>query len=100
MAIDRRHLILSGIAAGVAGPALAQQTYMQPPGGSAEPMPQPPPNQPVYPAKADTYSKDELVSTVSDFFGVTTEAIGSTTHGPRTSSSSVTASWRSASSIS
>jgi hypothetical protein len=81
MAIDRRQLIIAGIAAGAAGPALVGPAFAQgqvPPGGTAEPMPQAPPSQPVYPAKADTYSSDELVSAVSDFFGVTTEAAAGT----------------------
>ena len=37
-----------------------------------------PPDQPYYPARprADTYSRDEIVNSVSDFFGVTAEAAG------------------------
>jgi hypothetical protein len=80
MAIDRRHLILTGVAAGVAGPALTGQAwaqdYRQPPSGTAEPLPPPATAQPNYPAKAETYSRAELVSSVSDFFGVTSEAAG------------------------
>ena len=79
MAIDRRHIILAGVAAGVAGPAFAQSAYqqaLQPPTGTAEPLP-PPNTQPTYAAtKADTFSKEELVSSVSDFFGTTAEAAG------------------------
>lgn len=58
--MDRRVLIASGlsfIAAAKASQAFAQD-----------------PNYPV--AKADTYSRDELVNKVSDFFGVGAEAAG------------------------
>jgi hypothetical protein len=73
MTIDRRILIAGGIAVGVAGPALAQNA------GPAEPgdMPPPAPPQPTYATSADTYSRDELVNQVSDFFGVTAEAAAS-----------------------
>jgi hypothetical protein len=40
-------------------------------GGPASPAPQP-----QYPARAETYSRDEIVNSVSDFLGVTAEAAG------------------------
>ena len=47
------------------------------PQGDAAPLP-PPGQRPDYPAqtRADTYSRDEIVNSVSDFFGVTAEAAG------------------------
>ncbi|HTI65917.1 MAG TPA: DUF1134 domain-containing protein [Caulobacteraceae bacterium] len=74
--MDRRHLILTGLAAGAAGPALAQQQTPYPPIQPAETMPPPAPIQPAYPVKAASYSKEELASDISDFFGTTTEAAG------------------------
>ena len=68
--MDRRHLIASGIAAAGASAfakaALAQDQHSDsmPPSGT----------QPTY--KADTFSQDELVNRVSDFFGVTAENAG------------------------
>lgn len=68
--MDRRSLIVSGLATlGTAGCATAQTAS----GGL------PPPSQnPDYPANrpAETYSRDEIVNTVSDFLGVTAEAAG------------------------
>ena len=64
--MDRRVLIASGlslIAVGKASEALAQDGPERGPGG------------PNY-APAETYSRDELVNKVSDFFGVTAEAAG------------------------
>jgi hypothetical protein len=73
--MDRRVLIATGLAALTsAGEAFAQQE--RPPGDSA---PGPARGEPGYPAesgKAETYSRDELVGAVSDFFGVTAEAAG------------------------
>jgi len=77
--MDRRHLIASGIAAaGASAIAKAAMAQDQPP------PPAPPPaqsetmpssgTQPTY--KADTFSQDELVNRVSDFFGVTAENAG------------------------
>ena len=66
--MDRRVLIASGlslIAAGKAPLAFAQ-------GAPAEPAPGSSPNY----APAESYSRDELVNKVSDFFGVTAEAAG------------------------
>ena len=59
--MDRRLLILSGLASAVAGPSLAQDG----------PPPPPPPERP-----APTYSDDELANRVSDFLGVTAESAG------------------------
>jgi len=50
-------------------PAPAQRDYAS--DGPAAPNPQP-----QYPARAETYSRDELVNGVSDFLGVTAEAAG------------------------
>lgn len=87
MPIDRRNLILTGVALGLAGPAAAQD-----PGeyehrdrprdggrdyGRGQDLPPPSAPQPTYPARAETYSRAELVNDVSDFFGVTAEAAGS-----------------------
>jgi hypothetical protein len=72
MAIDRRHLIIGGVAVGVAGPALAQAQGQ----ARADTLP-PPPGQPTYPARPLTYTSSELANAVSDFFGVTAEAAGS-----------------------
>ncbi|MDQ2859621.1 MAG: DUF1134 domain-containing protein [Pseudomonadota bacterium] len=74
--MDRRSLIVAGLASIAAGPVLAQQTdtgrddlsYGAPP---------PPPAPPAPPsASAQTYSDDELVNRVSDFLGVTAESAG------------------------
>ena len=64
--MDRRKLIVSGLAAAAGGPAVAQD---QAPGSNAAAGPT---GQP-----AKTYSNDELVHDVSDFFGVTAESAGS-----------------------
>ena len=96
--MDRRVLLASGLSL-VASKALAQsqqpsnypaerpQSYYQQnepapppppqPAYRAEPPP-PPSNGPAYPAasQAETYSQDEIVRSVSDFFGVTAEAAG------------------------
>ena len=62
--MDRRVLLASGLS------LIASQALAQPNGG--------PSHEPEYPTgnKADTYSRDELVNKVSDFFGVTAEAAG------------------------
>ena len=62
--MDRRALLASGLSL-IATQALAQG-------------PNAPDHKPSYPAttKAETYSRDELVNKVSDFFGVTAEAAG------------------------
>jgi len=69
--MDRRLLLTSSLALAGAGllptAALADDQGLPPPGA-----------QPAYPAgdgaPAETYSHDELIHTISDFFGVTTEA--------------------------
>ena len=67
--MDRRHLIVGGIAAAgtgaVGGLAQAQE--------QSDTMPTPAP-QPTY--QAETFSQDELVNNVSNFFGVTAENAG------------------------
>jgi hypothetical protein len=71
--MDRRSLIVTGLAAAASGPAMAQDQGGPPPGP-------PPGGSPQYggPADhpADTYSADELARNVSDFFGVTAENAG------------------------
>jgi hypothetical protein len=62
--MDRRKLIVSGLAAAVGGPALAQEETSN---SATGPSDQP----------AQTYSPDELARNVSDFFGVTAETAGS-----------------------
>jgi hypothetical protein len=70
--MHRRSLIVSGIAAAVGGPALAQG---QDQSGGAGPGPQPTYGGPGdHPAQG--YSQDELAKNVSDFFGVTAENAG------------------------
>ena len=72
--MDRRHLIASGIAAaGASAIAKAAMAQDQPPPPQSESMPSTG-TQPTY--KADTFSQDELVNRVSDFFGVTAENAG------------------------
>ena len=91
--MDRRTLIVSGLVTlGAAGVARAQPTAL-PPARPRDELPPPPPNTtPSYPTggvgsgpppdtsgrppKADTYSRDEIVNSVSDFLGVTAEAAG------------------------
>lgn len=70
MSFDRRQLILSAAALAATTPAFAQdQTYAPP--GTYDP-PAPPMGGPAG-AQAETYSRDELVTNVSNFFGVTAE---------------------------
>jgi hypothetical protein len=71
--MDRRLLILSGLAAMAAGQAVAQDAQTQPAAPSASP---PPPPQAQPGAKAQTYGEDEIVHGVSDFMGVTAETAG------------------------
>jgi hypothetical protein len=59
-----RRLLIAALAALAGSPALAQ----------APPPPPPPP--PAQPARAETFSDDEIVHRVSDFMGVTVEAAG------------------------
>ena len=71
--MDRRKLIVAG--AGIVGADLAARSAL------AQVQPPPPPQAPraQYDAntKAETYSRDEIVNGVSNFFGVTAEAAGS-----------------------
>lgn len=90
--MDRRKLIAAALAAGAAtAPKAFAQDYRQ--GDPRQPQPDPRPDarevdrrdlpppgsEPQYPAsrRAETYSRDEIVNNVSDFFGVTAEAAGS-----------------------
>jgi hypothetical protein len=66
--MDRRSLIASGLAAAAAGPAGAQDHDQAPRGGGQYVGPSDHP--------AETYSSDEIVHNVSDFFGVTAENAG------------------------
>ncbi|MBV9511203.1 MAG: DUF1134 domain-containing protein [Caulobacteraceae bacterium] len=73
--MDRRQLIATGLAlAGSSAfePARAQGQY--PSDSNAMPPPAPAAPEPNY--QAETFSQDELVNRVSDFFGVTAEAAG------------------------
>ena len=65
--MERRTLLAAGLAL-AAAPALAQQTAAPPAAG--------PPSPPPQNGQAETYSHDEIVSRVSDFFGVTAETAG------------------------
>jgi len=71
--MDRRVLIASGLGLIVA--TKTSQAFAQ---GQGAPPEREPDHTPSYPAqtKADTYSRDELVNKVSDFFGVGAEAAG------------------------
>lgn len=75
--MDRRTLIVSGLVSlGAAGVARAQQP--PPPPASPEAGPPTPENRPDYPVARErqTYSRDEIVGSVSDFLGVTAESAG------------------------
>jgi len=86
--MDRRSLIISGIAAAAAaGPAMAQDQYGPPPGSPDNGPPGPPPGGPPQYSgpqqyggpgdqPAQPYTADELARNVSDFFGVTAENAG------------------------
>jgi len=83
--MDRRLLLATGLAFLSAGAAGAQPTGSQDdrqtgggPRDDGMPSPGLQPAQPAYPTgqKADTYSQDELINSVSDFFGVTAETAG------------------------
>lgn len=71
--MDRRALIVSGLAAVGAG-ACASASRAQPEGPAS---PSPNPNYPASSDRAETYSRDEMVNAVSDFLGVTAESAGS-----------------------
>ena len=74
--MDRRSLIVAGLASIAAGPALAGQSDQQ--GADPSYAAAPPPGSSAGPpsAPAETYSDDELVNRVSDFLGVTAESAG------------------------
>lgn len=76
--MDRRTLIGLGLAA-IGGQAFAQDngSFNDTYSGANATLPPPGPA-PTYPAAqpAETYSRDEIVNTVSDFLGVTAEAAG------------------------
>jgi hypothetical protein len=88
--MDRRSLIMTGagLILAASGRAALAQTPLPPAepypqdspsqGAAPQPMPQPPTSQPQYPAttEAQTYSREELVTSVSDFLGVTAETAG------------------------
>jgi hypothetical protein len=93
--MDRRFLIVSSLAALVAGQAWAQAGVDQPgpypPGSSSAPPPPPPPppppaesssapGSPYGPApqgqRATPYEEDEIIHRASDFFGTTAETVG------------------------
>ena len=84
--MDRRLLLATGLAFLSASAAGAQPNNSGPeddrrdggPRGGDLPSPGLQPAQPAYPTgqKADTYSQDELINSVSDFFGVTAETAG------------------------
>jgi hypothetical protein len=67
--MDRRVLLASGLS------LIASAAVAQPATGNLPPPPQPGPSYPAAP-KAETYSRVELVNSVSDFFGVGAEAAG------------------------
>jgi hypothetical protein len=80
--MDRRLLLASGLAFLGANAASAQTGAEPEEGGEQRPngLPQPgiQPASPAYPTaeRPDTYREDELVHSVSDFFGVTAETAG------------------------
>jgi hypothetical protein len=67
--MDRRVLLASGLS------LIASAAVAQPATSNLPPPPQPGPSYPAAP-KAETYSRAELVNSVSDFFGVGAEAAG------------------------
>ena len=64
--MDRRSLLITGLAAAAAGPALAQGDDQGQGGGGRDDSG----------GRAQTYSRDEMVNNVSDFLGVTAESAG------------------------
>jgi hypothetical protein len=89
--MDRRLLILSGLAAVAAGQAAAQDQPAPPPAPPGAPYDEPPPGPPPGGpppegpggppppppnGRAETYGEDEIVHGVSDFMGVTAETAG------------------------
>ena len=79
--MDRRNLILTGLAAGATGLTGCASTVGPVPEGQAPSTPNYPlqagaPGGALPPAQAPEYSSDELVQAGSNFLGVTAEAIG------------------------
>jgi hypothetical protein len=77
--MDRRTIVVTGLAAlGAAGVARAQPGGQPPPGAPAPESMPPAGPRPGYAANTEheTYSRDEIVNSVSDFLGVTAEAAG------------------------
>lgn len=70
--MDRRSLIAAGLATLAARPALTQER----PDAPVAPGQGPAPTGKAGPMPAPTYSNDELVNSVSDFFGVGAESVG------------------------
>src|SRR5580698_9680323 len=73
--MDRRALIVTGLAAAAASPVFAQDDQRDGQGGQGGPDYQGPDGGPSD-KPAPTYTKDELANNVSDFFGVTAENAG------------------------
>ena len=72
--MERRALLVTGLALLAGGSALAQEPTSAPPATEGPP---PPPSQPQYgQGQAAQYSHDEIVNRVSDFLGVTAESAG------------------------
>jgi hypothetical protein len=71
--MERRTLLVSGLALMAAGRAFAQETAPAPPPNDQS---QYPPNTPPPAGQAQEYSHDEIVNRVSDFLGVTAESAG------------------------
>ncbi len=69
MALDRRHLLLTGAGAALAGCASTGPAPPMAPVGEVGPQYS---NGP----RAETYQQDEIVHNVSNFFGVTSETVG------------------------
>jgi hypothetical protein len=77
MAIDRRSLFAAGLGAALGGSAGVARAQQPDPSGYGPPPPPPGAQpQPYPPARAETYSSDEIVHNVSDFFGVASEKAG------------------------
>jgi hypothetical protein len=76
--MHRRLLIASGLATlGMSKAAFAQPEGAGPtPGQPSYPTSRPPPPAEPGPGRAETYSSEELVNALSDFFGVTAESAG------------------------
>ena len=72
MALDRRHLLVSGLGAALAGCASEGQAPPVPPLADTGSRPDYGPGQ-----HAETYDQNEIVHNVSNFFGVTSETVAS-----------------------